>query len=153
MQARTTKLTSSKESAEPAGSRPVWSIPGLKPYSAAGRAKSCRCVWCAGSCPGIGGLGCPDAHQQELIPQKPCAVALLPQNDLAGIVRAAALYEQLHVSGIIIGIGIGLTLGGCLADTAGGLSLSFCAGASTATIGLLLFAKWAAPHFLRNKLR
>lgn len=52
-----------------------------------------------------------------------------------------------------IGIGIGLTLGGCLADTAGGLSLSFCAGATTALIGLVLFVRWAAPHFLKNKLR
>lgn len=52
-----------------------------------------------------------------------------------------------------LGIGVGLTLGGCLAETAGGLSLSFCAGATTALIGLVLFVRWAAPHFLKNKLR
>ena len=52
-----------------------------------------------------------------------------------------------------LGIGTGLTLGGCLADTAGGLSLSFCAGASAAGIALLLFIKWAAPHFAKHKLR
>lgn len=52
-----------------------------------------------------------------------------------------------------VGIGIGLTLGGWLADTQGGLALSFFAGACAAMLGSLLFWRWAAPHFKKNKLR
>lgn len=52
-----------------------------------------------------------------------------------------------------LGIGVGLLVGGTLADTQGGLALSFFTGACAATIAIILFKQWAAPHFERNKLR
>ncbi|MDR2917727.1 MAG: MFS transporter [Tannerella sp.] len=52
-----------------------------------------------------------------------------------------------------VGIGIGLISGGQIADSAGGLSLAYLAGAVAATASFLIFSKIAAPHFLQNKLR
>ena len=52
-----------------------------------------------------------------------------------------------------IGIGIGLVLGGHLADFGSGLWISFFAGSISNCIALFLFVRYAIPHFLRNKLR
>ncbi len=52
-----------------------------------------------------------------------------------------------------IGIGAGLLAGGWIADTAGGLQLAYFAGGMASLVSLLFFAKVAAPHFKRNKLR
>ncbi len=52
-----------------------------------------------------------------------------------------------------LGIGIGLMLGGRIADTLGGLPLSYFVGGISATIGLVFFVRVAVPHFEKNKLR
>lgn len=52
-----------------------------------------------------------------------------------------------------LGVGVGLMLGGHLADTTGGLSLAFLVGALTVTLSFVLFTRIAGPHFDRNKLR
>jgi len=52
-----------------------------------------------------------------------------------------------------LGVGIGLVCGGILADTHGGLSLAFLAGAIASGISFLYFKQIAGPHFDRNKLR
>jgi MFS family permease len=52
-----------------------------------------------------------------------------------------------------IGIGVGLILGGRLADTKGGLPLAYLVGAITVTFSLMFFIKVAGPHFNTNKLR
>lgn len=52
-----------------------------------------------------------------------------------------------------IGIGLGLVLGGRLADTHGGLSMAFLIGAILLVFSLLYYYKIAGPHYLRNKLR
>jgi MFS family permease len=52
-----------------------------------------------------------------------------------------------------VGIGTGLITGGKLADLTGGLSVAYLVGAFAASIALVLFAGFAAPHFHRNKLR
>ena len=51
------------------------------------------------------------------------------------------------------GIGLGLVLGGQLADTAGGLPLSYFIGSLSVGISILLFKKIAAPHYEKNKLK
>ena len=52
-----------------------------------------------------------------------------------------------------LGVGLGLVYGGTLADTQGGLSLAFLAGATAIVISYLYFKQIAGPHFDRNKLR
>ena len=52
-----------------------------------------------------------------------------------------------------VGIGIGLVLGGKIADTSGGLPMSYFTGALAVTVAAILFAKVAGPHFNLNKLR
>lgn len=52
-----------------------------------------------------------------------------------------------------IGIGIGLVAGGKIADTAGGLPLSYLVGAFAISFSLLIFRYIAGPHFEKNKLR
>ncbi len=52
-----------------------------------------------------------------------------------------------------IGIGIGLVLGGRLAELAGGHWLAYFAGTISNSIALFIFIRYATPHFLRNKLR
>lgn len=52
-----------------------------------------------------------------------------------------------------LGIGLGLVLGGRLNDLTGTLQWSYICGSLAAGISLLLFTRWAAPHFLRNRLR
>ena len=51
-----------------------------------------------------------------------------------------------------IGLGLGLILGGRIADTAGGLPLSYLVGAFSVAVSLVLFRKITAPHYERNKL-
>lgn len=52
-----------------------------------------------------------------------------------------------------IGIGIGLVAGGKIADTAGGLPLSYLVGAFAISFSFLIFRYIAGPHFEKNKLR
>ncbi len=52
-----------------------------------------------------------------------------------------------------IGVGTGLVLGGQLADTAGGLPLSYFVGSISVGISVLLFKMIAAPHYERNRLK
>ena len=52
-----------------------------------------------------------------------------------------------------LGIGIGLIMGGQLADTSGGLSLAFILGALLILFSYIFFLKQAGPHYQRNKLR
>jgi MFS family permease len=52
-----------------------------------------------------------------------------------------------------LGVGLGLMLGGHLADTSGGLSSAFFVGALTVSLSFVLFTRIAGPHFDRNKLR
>jgi MFS family permease len=52
-----------------------------------------------------------------------------------------------------LGIGIGLMLGGHLADTPGGLSLAYLVGALAVSLSFVFFTRIAGPHFNRNKLR
>jgi len=52
-----------------------------------------------------------------------------------------------------LGVGVGLVMGGTLADTHGGLPLAFLVGAITTGVSYLFFMKIAGPHFDRNKLR
>ena len=52
-----------------------------------------------------------------------------------------------------LGIGIGLMLGGHLADTPGGLSLAYLVGALAVSFSFVFFTRIAGPHFNRNKLR
>lgn len=52
-----------------------------------------------------------------------------------------------------IGVGLGLVLGGHIADTNGGLPLAYLMGALSVGISILLFKKIAAPHYQKNKLR
>jgi len=52
-----------------------------------------------------------------------------------------------------IGVGLGLVLGGRIADTIGGFPLSYFAGSLSVGISVLLFVKIAAPHYEKNKLR
>jgi len=52
-----------------------------------------------------------------------------------------------------IGVGLGLVLGGRLADSGGGLPLAFLMGSLMILFSYIYFLKSAGPHFLRNKLR
>ena len=52
-----------------------------------------------------------------------------------------------------IGVGIGLVLGGRLADARGGLPLAYLVGALAVAFSLMFFMRVAGPHFERNKLR
>ena len=52
-----------------------------------------------------------------------------------------------------VGVGVGLVMGGTLADSGGGLPLAFLVGAIASGISFLFFKQIAGPHFDRNKLR
>lgn len=52
-----------------------------------------------------------------------------------------------------IGVGVGLVLGGKIADSIGGLSMSYVCATLFASISFLLFWRIAAPHYEKNKLR
>jgi predicted MFS family arabinose efflux permease len=52
-----------------------------------------------------------------------------------------------------LGVGMGLVLGGQLADSGGGLPLAFLMGAMLIMFSYVYFLKSAGPHFTRNKLR
>ena len=52
-----------------------------------------------------------------------------------------------------IGIGIGLIVGGILADGKGGMQFAFWAGSLAAIVSYFLFVRIAGPHFAKNKLR
>ena len=52
-----------------------------------------------------------------------------------------------------LGVGVGLVMGGTLADTFGGLPLAFLVGSLTTGFSYLFFKLIAGPHFDRNKLR
>ncbi len=52
-----------------------------------------------------------------------------------------------------LGIGIGLILGGRLADATGGLPLAYFVGALAVGFSLVFFVRVAGPHFEKNKLR
>lgn len=52
-----------------------------------------------------------------------------------------------------LGVGVGLVVGGRLADTKGGLPLAFLFGAVMIFVSYIYFIKTAGPHFRRNKLR
>lgn len=52
-----------------------------------------------------------------------------------------------------LGIGIGLVLGGSIADWKGGLQSAYFAGTLIVALSFLFFTRIAAPHFIRNKLR
>ncbi len=52
-----------------------------------------------------------------------------------------------------IGIGLGLILGGRLADTRGGLPMAFMIGSLMLLFAFVFYLKSAGPHYLRNKLR
>jgi MFS family permease len=51
-----------------------------------------------------------------------------------------------------IGIGIGLIIGGVIADSTGGYEFSFMVGSLATTFSLIFFIKVVAPHYLKNKL-
>lgn len=52
-----------------------------------------------------------------------------------------------------LGIGIGLVLGGIIADGSGGLQSAYITGALIVTLSFVVFIRIAAPHFKQNKLR
>ena len=52
-----------------------------------------------------------------------------------------------------IGIGIGLIVGGILADGNGGIQFAFWDGSLAAIVSYFLFVRIAGPHFAKNKLR
>lgn len=52
-----------------------------------------------------------------------------------------------------IGIGIGLIVGGILADGKGGMQFAFWAGSLAAIVSYFVFVRIAGPHFAKNKLR
>ena len=52
-----------------------------------------------------------------------------------------------------IGVGVGLVLGGKIADSIGGLSMSYVCAALFSAVSFLLFWRIAAPHYEKNKLR
>jgi len=52
-----------------------------------------------------------------------------------------------------IGIGIGLVVGGILADGKGGMQFAFWAGSLAAIVSYFFFVRIAGPHFAKNKLR
>ncbi|MPN16441.1 hypothetical protein SDC9_163781 [bioreactor metagenome] len=52
-----------------------------------------------------------------------------------------------------LGIGVGLILGGWIADGAGGLSMAFMAGVFIVTLSFVFFVRVAGPHYNTHKLR
>jgi len=52
-----------------------------------------------------------------------------------------------------LGVGVGLVMGGTLADSHAGLPLAFLVGAFTTCFSFMFFMRIAGPHFDRNKLR
>jgi len=52
-----------------------------------------------------------------------------------------------------IGVGIGLVLGGRLADSNGGLQLAYLLGGIITLSSYIYFVKIAGPHYIKNKLR
>ncbi len=52
-----------------------------------------------------------------------------------------------------IGVGLGVVLGGHIADTHGGLSFAFLVGAFAVSFSYVFFTRIAGPHFEKNKLR
>lgn len=52
-----------------------------------------------------------------------------------------------------VGIGIGLVLGGNIAELTSTHALAYFAGFLSNSIALFVFMRYAAPHFLKNKLR
>lgn len=52
-----------------------------------------------------------------------------------------------------LGIGVGVIMGGTLADKFGGFQFTYLLSTIAASISLLYFAKIASPHFSKNKLR
>ncbi len=52
-----------------------------------------------------------------------------------------------------IGIGLGLVLGGRIADSTGGLQVAYLSGALIVTVSLAFFVRIAGPYFEKNKLR
>ncbi len=51
-----------------------------------------------------------------------------------------------------IGMGLGLMVGGRIADTAGGLPLCYFVGGLSVAVSLVIFKKIAGPHYRRNKV-
>ena len=52
-----------------------------------------------------------------------------------------------------LGIGIGLIMGGSLADSRGGMPLAYLAGTIAVVLSFMFFTRIAGPHFEKNKLR
>jgi MFS family permease len=52
-----------------------------------------------------------------------------------------------------LGLGLGVVLGGRIADTSGGLSLAFLVGAFAVSFSYVFFVRVAGPHFEKYKLR
>jgi len=52
-----------------------------------------------------------------------------------------------------LGIGVGLILGGWIADSAGGLSMAFMAGVFIVSLSFVFFVRIAGPHYNTHKLR
>jgi MFS family permease len=71
--------------------------------------------------------------------------------DLAPNNRRAAA-SSTYMTTWDVGIGIGLVLGGRLADSGGGLPLAYMVGAFAISFSVMYFTRIAAPHFVRNKL-
>jgi MFS family permease len=71
--------------------------------------------------------------------------------DLAPSNRRAAA-SSTYMTTWDVGIGIGLVLGGRLADTGGGLPLAYLVGAFAISFSVVYFMRIAAPHFDKNKL-
>jgi predicted MFS family arabinose efflux permease len=71
--------------------------------------------------------------------------------DLAPSNRRAAA-SSTYMTTWDVGIGIGLVLGGRLADTGGGLPLAYLVGAFAISFSVVYFMRIAAPHFAKNKL-
>lgn len=72
-------------------------------------------------------------------------VQLAPHNR-----RATA--SSTYMTSWDVGIGLGLVLGGVIADKAGSLGFSFIVGALAITVSLLFFIRIASPHYLKNRL-
>lgn len=72
--------------------------------------------------------------------------------DLAPNNRRAAA-SSTYMTTWDVGIGIGLVIGGRLADSGGGLPLAYLVGAFAIAFSVVYFSRIAAPHFVKNKLR
>lgn len=73
-------------------------------------------------------------------------VSLAPNNR-----RATA--SSTYLTSWDIGVGLGLVLGGRIADSTGGLQVAYLFGALIVTVSLVFFVRIAGPHFEKNKLR